>query len=139
MAALDRGCVEDQPQRSTLQRLGVNPTLTPSRSVLRWQPAAPKQSEGGSIATTPLSPAQYIAKSPSPLTRTIRHSSFGLSSSVSLRVHPWLKIFWNFVRLGKGGKLAERGGFEPPIRLLTVYRFSKPAPSATRPSLHRVE
>src|SRR6516165_611804 len=33
-------------------------------------------------------------------------------------------------------KLAERGGFEPPIRLLTVYRFSKPAPSATRPSLH---
>ena len=32
-------------------------------------------------------------------------------------------------------KMAERGGFEPPIRLLTVYRFSKPAPSATRPSL----
>src|SRR5208282_1990269 len=31
--------------------------------------------------------------------------------------------------------MAERGGFEPPIRLLTVYRFSKPAPSATRPSL----
>ena len=31
--------------------------------------------------------------------------------------------------------MAERGGFEPPIRLLAVYRFSKPAPSATRPSL----
>src|SRR5437764_1176131 len=34
-----------------------------------------------------------------------------------------------------GGKLAERGGFEPPVRLLTVQRFSKPPPSATRPSL----
>src|ERR1041384_8051868 len=32
-------------------------------------------------------------------------------------------------------KLAERGGFEPPVRLLTVQRFSKPPPSATRPSL----
>ncbi len=34
-------------------------------------------------------------------------------------------------------KMAERGGFEPPVRLLTVQRFSKPPPSATRPSLHR--
>ena len=33
--------------------------------------------------------------------------------------------------------MAERGGFEPPVRLLTVQRFSKPPPSATRPSLHR--
>ena len=33
-------------------------------------------------------------------------------------------------------KLAERGGFEPPVRLLTVQRFSKPPPSATRPPLH---
>ena len=32
--------------------------------------------------------------------------------------------------------MAERGGFEPPVRLLTVQRFSKPPPSATRPSLH---
>ena len=32
-------------------------------------------------------------------------------------------------------KMAERGGFEPPVRLLTVQRFSKPPPSATRPSL----
>ena len=32
-------------------------------------------------------------------------------------------------------ELAERGGFEPPLRLLTVNRFSKPAPSATRPPL----
>ena len=31
--------------------------------------------------------------------------------------------------------LAERGGFEPPVQLLTVQRFSKPPPSATRPSL----
>ena len=31
--------------------------------------------------------------------------------------------------------MAERGGFEPPVQLLTVQRFSKPPPSATRPSL----
>ena len=34
--------------------------------------------------------------------------------------------------------MAERGGFEPPVRLLTVQRFSKPPPSATRPSLREV-
>ena len=34
-------------------------------------------------------------------------------------------------------ELAERGGFEPPVRLLTVQRFSKPPPSATRPPLPR--
>ena len=33
-------------------------------------------------------------------------------------------------------KVAERGGFEPPVELLTLQRFSKPPPSATRPSLH---
>ena len=32
--------------------------------------------------------------------------------------------------------LAEGGGFEPPVRLKTVQRFSKPPPSATRPPLH---
>jgi hypothetical protein len=31
--------------------------------------------------------------------------------------------------------VAERGGFEPPVELLTLQRFSKPPPSATRPSL----
>ena len=31
--------------------------------------------------------------------------------------------------------IAERGGFEPPVQLLTVQRFSKPPPSATRPPL----
>ena len=35
--------------------------------------------------------------------------------------------------------MAERGGFEPPIRLLAVYRFSKPAPSATRPPLQPID
>ncbi len=34
-------------------------------------------------------------------------------------------------------KLAERGGFEPPVGLLTLQRFSKPPPSATRPPLPR--
>ena len=40
-------------------------------------------------------------------------------------------------RLCSERRLAERGGFEPPVRLLTVQRFSKPPPSATRPSLRR--
>ena len=38
---------------------------------------------------------------------------------------------------GENLELAERGGFEPPVRLLTVQRFSKPPPSATRPPLPR--
>ena len=33
--------------------------------------------------------------------------------------------------------LAERGGFEPPVRLLTVQRFSKPSLSATQASLRK--
>ena len=49
---------------------------------------------------------------------------------------PIFNPFRASARFGSKQKLAERGGFEPPIRLLTVYRFSKPAPSATRPSLH---
>src|SRR5688572_2260582 len=32
-------------------------------------------------------------------------------------------------------EMAEREGFEPSVRLLTVQRFSKPSPSTTRPSL----
>jgi hypothetical protein len=35
--------------------------------------------------------------------------------------------------------LAERGGFEPPVQLLTVQRFSKPPPSATRPPLRTLQ
>ena len=31
--------------------------------------------------------------------------------------------------------MAERGGFEPPIQLLTVYLISNQAPSTSRPSL----
>ena len=31
--------------------------------------------------------------------------------------------------------MAEGEGFEPSIELNTLYRFSKPAPSATRPPL----
>ena len=33
--------------------------------------------------------------------------------------------------------MAEGGGFEPPVRLYTVQRFSKPPPSATRPPLRK--
>ena len=36
-------------------------------------------------------------------------------------------------------QMAEREGFEPSLRLLTVNRFSKPAPSATRPPLRAAE
>lgn len=32
-------------------------------------------------------------------------------------------------------KMAERGGFEPPVPINMVRRFSKPLPSATQPSL----
>ena len=39
----------------------------------------------------------------------------------------------------KGKNLAERGGFEPPVQLLTVQRFSKPPPSATRPPLRTLQ
>src|ERR1039457_2265220 len=39
----------------------------------------------------------------------------------------------------EGCTMAERGGFEPPVRLLTVQRFSKPPPSATRPSLLTID
>src|SRR5262249_11878354 len=35
--------------------------------------------------------------------------------------------------------LAERGGFEPPLRVYPVGRFSKPLPSATRPPLRTSE
>ena len=35
------------------------------------------------------------------------------------------------------GKLAEGVGFEPTIRLITVYTLSRRAPSTTRPSLPR--
>ncbi len=33
--------------------------------------------------------------------------------------------------------LAEGGGFEPPVQVYPVQRFSKPPPSAARPSLRR--
>ena len=39
--------------------------------------------------------------------------------------------------IGRTQDLAEGGGFEPPVRLKTVQRFSKPPPSATRPPLHK--
>ena len=32
-------------------------------------------------------------------------------------------------------KLAERGGFEPPVEFLTLRRFSKPLLSTTQPPL----
>jgi hypothetical protein len=34
--------------------------------------------------------------------------------------------------------LAERGGFEPPVELLTLRRFSKPLLSTTQPPLREV-
>ncbi len=40
-------------------------------------------------------------------------------------------------RTGVKRRLAEGGGFEPPIRL-PVYTLSKRAPSATRPPLQKV-
>jgi hypothetical protein len=40
-----------------------------------------------------------------------------------------------FNRLNINDLLAERGGFEPPVEVYPLQRFSKPPPSATRPSL----
>ena len=37
-----------------------------------------------------------------------------------------------------GRVLAERGGFEPPVELLTLRRFSKPLLSTTQPPLREV-
>jgi hypothetical protein len=34
--------------------------------------------------------------------------------------------------------MAERGGFEPPVELLTLRRFSKPLLSTTQPPLREV-
>src|SRR5271169_673408 len=47
------------------------------------------------------------------------------------------RLIWRFCNYFSDDKdlLAERGGFEPPVQLLTVQRFSKPPPSATRPPL----
>ena len=33
-------------------------------------------------------------------------------------------------------RVAEREGFEPSVEILSLRRFSKPLPSATRPPLH---
>src|ERR1035438_10737298 len=51
--------------------------------------------------------------------------------------HSQVVCFVSFIRYINNllCKVAERGGFEPPVQLLTVQRFSKPPPSATRPSL----
>jgi len=53
----------------------------------RWQPAAPKCSEGGSAATTPLSPAPYASKSPqapSPAPSVILLASRASASSLTI-------------------------------------------------------
>ena len=55
--------------------------------------------------------------------------------------HKDLKKITGTLRISRTSRefLAERGGFEPPVQLLTVQRFSKPPPSATRPPLRRAE
>ena len=55
----------------------------PHRLGPRWQPAAPKRSEGGSAATTPLSPAPYVPNSTS--TPHPHHPSFCCQAELRLR------------------------------------------------------
>ena len=43
----------------------------------------------------------------------------------------------SFIRRSFQG-VAERGGFEPPVELLTLRRFSKPLLSTTQPPLRRI-
>ena len=40
------------------------------------------------------------------------------------------------IQLSYGCKMAVRGGFEPPMQLLTAYSLSRGAPSASRPPHH---
>ena len=47
---------------------------------------------------------------------------------------PPLQCLYVFGKFG----LAERGGFEPPVQLLTVRRFSKPLLSTTQPPLREM-
>ena len=60
-----------------------------------------------------------------------------LFSKIRFLVRADLKQSCNFLNFEIN--LAERGGFEPPVQLLTVQRFSKPPPSATRPPLRAVK
>jgi hypothetical protein len=75
----------------------------------------------------------------SPETRPVsqRSSDKLLSSCRSIR-NTAAKLWQNYrVRSSTClSKLAEREGFEPSVEILSLRRFSKPLPSATRPPLH---
>ena len=76
IAHLDRGSVTRSNAAHPSVLFFTIAFNNPQRLGPRWQPAAPKRSEGGSAAATPLSPAQHIPELSRPLARTIRHSSF---------------------------------------------------------------
>jgi hypothetical protein len=60
----------------------------------------------------------------------------GLRIGVRMRTMPY--AFFGHkksARMGRFFRLAEREGFEPSIRLLTLYSLSRGAPSASRASL----
>ena len=59
----------------------------------------------------------------------------GMSAAQAHRQNPGFDLERTERERAEPLNLAERGGFEPPVQLLTVQRFSKPPPSATRPSL----
>src|ERR1700683_2060241 len=62
--------------------------------------------------------------------RTMRTIRAGCKSNKPFTIYV---LCFSFKKPGES--MAERGGFEPPVELLTLQRFSKPPPSATRPSL----
>ena len=63
--------------------------------------------------------------------------AWGQTSRRACQVNEQLDSFERAFRAGRL-QVADGEGFEPPIELLTLCRFSKPVPSATRPSLQNL-
>ena len=104
MTALDRGCVKDQPQRSTLQRHDVNPMLAPlaQRLGLRWQSA----SDDTAFART----GHFrITRPPSPVPFVIRAVFIRVSSCPSV-----VKNLLEFRSTGERGKTGGERGIRTP-------------------------
>ena len=74
---------------------------------------------------------EALARGP---TKNARHDAYLTTEIVEHEVEgmPW--GVYSESRESEG--MAEREGFEPSVEILSLRRFSKPLPSATRPPLH---
>ena len=59
-----------------------------------------------------------------------------LTTEISLEVGRAGQARFYAPRIYEVERVAEREGFEPSVEILSLRRFSKPLPSATRPPLH---